>query len=376
MRSYANPATAPTVYAVEGTFVHGPQFIDELVQYEPASPGIGDPVGVYYHQDDLFNVTVLSDESGSVYERYEYGDYGAPMTPSLGQLTSTYPVVPFLFNGRFYDHEIHGNDAGEFGWYQYRTRLMAPAVGRFVQRDSVGTWSDAASMGNGIAYVGAAPLARVDPYGYGAAPTGLPIDPMPKTLPDGPPLKFPVPTTAPSMPPIRSFRPTFKPGAGPVGLCIVVGGVAYCTGEAISPLVFPDIDADVGPCPQRKTDKDKDPCHWLYRKKLGACGTSGPPVPGEYHYRPPPFGSTGLRGKPGSKKWCDNLWQRMENLRNCNAARIQYHRCRNRQDGGDKSGYKHRKEIEDGKKDYQELRKLYNDHGCGKKIHRMPKPLW
>lgn len=165
VRTYPDAASAPEDFTLDGTFVHGPQFIDEVVQYVPGSPGPSEPTAVYYHQDDLFNVVALSDENGQVFERYEYGDYGAPMDESMAQLTSTYPAVPFLFNGRFYDFEIHQDDDGESGWYQYRTREMDPGTGRFTIRDGLGAWGDAANFGSALAFVASAPAARIDPYG-------------------------------------------------------------------------------------------------------------------------------------------------------------------------------------------------------------------
>ena len=87
----------------------------------------------FFHSDDLYNMMAINDGGGKVLERYEYGDYGQPLSTSgLGN--------PYLFNGRRYDPET--------GLYYYRTRYLDPLAGRFTTRDTIGTWGDARSCGS------------------------------------------------------------------------------------------------------------------------------------------------------------------------------------------------------------------------------------
>lgn len=154
---------------VIATYIHG-GYIDELVQRRfdldgPSGPTF-QPVNHYYHQDDLFNTVALTNNAGAVVERYEYGDYGAvtALNPngSPRQLTFANDVVAnrFLFTGREYDRETR--------LYQYRTRYLDPAWGRFTTRDTIGIWGDPMSLGNGVVYAGSTPTTAVDPLGMSA----------------------------------------------------------------------------------------------------------------------------------------------------------------------------------------------------------------
>ena len=74
----------------------------------------------------------MTDISGDVVERYEYGDYGLPTilageahpdvlagTINVGDVVATSAIGnPYLFNGRRYD--------AESGFYWYRTRYLDP----------------------------------------------------------------------------------------------------------------------------------------------------------------------------------------------------------------------------------------------------------
>ena len=105
----------------------------------------------FNHTDDLYNVTAITDSSGNVKERYEYGDFGEPniiFTSGIGN--------PYFFKGRRYDDET--------GLYYYRTRYLDPVAGRFTSRDSTGIWGDS---GNRATYAGNNPWSRLDPSGGG-----------------------------------------------------------------------------------------------------------------------------------------------------------------------------------------------------------------
>jgi len=117
----------------------------------------------YFHGDDLHNVLKITDSSGAVVEQYEYGDFGQPVIKSGAGTPLAQSAIgnPYLFTGREYDQET--------GLYNFRSRYMDPAAGRFISRDSIGAWGDQASMGNPNTYAGNNPWTLTDPMGKGTA---------------------------------------------------------------------------------------------------------------------------------------------------------------------------------------------------------------
>jgi filamentous hemagglutinin len=115
----------------------------------------------YFHCDDQFNTTVVTNPVGTVAEWYEYGDFGQPIFLRANQtVMAASPILNTrLFNGREYDPET--------GLYYYRTRYLDPATGRFTTRDTIGIWGDPANLGNGYTYVGNNPWTLTDPTGLG-----------------------------------------------------------------------------------------------------------------------------------------------------------------------------------------------------------------
>jgi RHS repeat-associated protein len=137
---------------VNVSYVHG-NYIDEVLTMRTSD------VDYYYHSDDNHNVMAMSDASGLVVERYEYGDYGAPkFYNAVGAALDTSGIGNrHLFTGREYD--------GESGLYFYRTRYFDPLDGRFIGRDMIGIWGDRINVGNGYAYIANNPWSGVDPLG-------------------------------------------------------------------------------------------------------------------------------------------------------------------------------------------------------------------
>lgn len=146
------------------TYVHG-YYIDEVLAMRRDVDGNGTPEDYYYHSDEQYNVTALSDSHGVPIERYEYGDYGELLDGATFQptLASSFGN-PYFFTGRELD--------AESGWYYYRTRYYDPIVGRFLSRDSLGNWADPVARGNGYTYCGNNPWSAVDPYGTDAIDFG------------------------------------------------------------------------------------------------------------------------------------------------------------------------------------------------------------
>ncbi len=138
--------------ATLATYVYG-VFVDEVLQMQRGGSN------VFYHADDLFNVTALSDATGAVVERYDYQDFGQPsFFAALGTpLAQSAAGNPCLFTGRRFDPET--------GWYYYRTRYLDPRAGRFVTHDMIGAWGDPGNLGNTFTYVGNHPASSVDPMG-------------------------------------------------------------------------------------------------------------------------------------------------------------------------------------------------------------------
>ena len=136
-------------------------YIDHVVSMRDHVPAT--PEDYWYHHDDLFSPMVVTDDAGAVYERYEYDDYGVPVILAPGNdyvndaRGSSSNDNRVLFTGRYYDTET--------GLYYYRTRYLDGKLGRFTTRDTIGVWGDPANLGNGLTYVGSAPLDYVDPLG-------------------------------------------------------------------------------------------------------------------------------------------------------------------------------------------------------------------
>jgi len=101
----------------------------------------------------------LTDATGAVVERYDYGDFGQPQffNGAGGAIASTGFGNPYLFTGREYDPETC--------LYNYRTRYLDSATGRFVERDQIGPWGDQESLGNALTYASNNPWTKVDPFG-------------------------------------------------------------------------------------------------------------------------------------------------------------------------------------------------------------------
>jgi YD repeat-containing protein len=91
------------------SYVHKPDDGLTLSRIAAASPP------VHYHQDDLGNVLALTDQSGAIIERYDYGDFGEPSfldsdgapLVDINGLPATESAVgnPFLFQGMEWDGE-------------------------------------------------------------------------------------------------------------------------------------------------------------------------------------------------------------------------------------------------------------------------------
>ncbi|MFO0941879.1 MAG: RHS repeat-associated core domain-containing protein [Pirellulales bacterium] len=103
-------------------------YIDEPVMRWTTSSS----TAVYYHRNQQYSVTALSDSSGAVLERYAYTAYGAPTIANASGtvLSSSAQNNRYTYTGREWDNDIQQ--------YHYRARMYDPALGRFCSRDPVG----------------------------------------------------------------------------------------------------------------------------------------------------------------------------------------------------------------------------------------------
>ena len=113
----------------------------------------------FFHADQLGSIRKVTDANQNVVEQYLYDDFGAPtfLSGSGKPLSASQIGNATLFTGRTYDAET--------GLYDYRTRYLDTAMGRFTTRDAIGIWGDLNNLGNAYAYVGNRPLAATDPFG-------------------------------------------------------------------------------------------------------------------------------------------------------------------------------------------------------------------
>ncbi|MFN0244741.1 MAG: RHS repeat-associated core domain-containing protein [Planctomycetota bacterium] len=215
--------------ATLATYVYGRE-LDEVLSMRRAG------TNYVYHADELGNVMELTNgATGAVVESYDYEDYGAPLNgTTLAAMWGGSAVGnPFLFNARRYDSSCR--------MYYYRNRYLDPASGRFVSRDPIGIWGDAANLGNGYTYCGNNPWSSTDPMGLdktgectccegkgaeggceccnclpGEKPPPDPLEDDPPTDPPAPPPPEPPPPETPKNPPDDPTPPPpKKPGDDP-----------------------------------------------------------------------------------------------------------------------------------------------------------------
>jgi RHS repeat-associated protein len=126
-------------YTLAAQYVHG-GYIDELLVMRRDVDGNGSLEEYFYHADDQFNIVAVTNASGAVVERYEYGPFGEPtiLDPSGAVRTESAIGNANLWNGREYDAET--------GLYYYRLRYLDPEFGRFTTLDPIGLWAPSRAL--------------------------------------------------------------------------------------------------------------------------------------------------------------------------------------------------------------------------------------
>ena len=133
---------------VQATYVYGIHDDDVLSMDRGGSR-------YYYHKNSLSSTIALTNDVGTVVERYQYDAYGQPhfFDGSFTSISSSGVDNPYLFSGRRWDSES--------GLYHYRARSYDPQSGRFLQRDPAG-YVDSSNL---YEYVSSNPIVFSDPYG-------------------------------------------------------------------------------------------------------------------------------------------------------------------------------------------------------------------
>ena len=145
-------------------YVYG-NYVDEALVQDTNLNGDGNATGagdrrLFYHQNTQFSTYALTTVAATIVETYMYEAFGkqtvvvgAAITPGGSSTVGNL----FLFTGRQLDSET--------GLIYFRTRYMDALQGRFISRDTIGTWTDNQSLGNAYTYVGNNPISGLDPDG-------------------------------------------------------------------------------------------------------------------------------------------------------------------------------------------------------------------
>jgi len=105
-----------------------------------------------YHFDYRGSTVALSDKTGKVVQRFQYGPYGELLKGEAS-------VTPFLFNGKF------GVMSDGNGLYYMRARSYSAEMKRFVNMDVLlGSVGEGQTL-NRFAFVTGQPVSLVDPFG-------------------------------------------------------------------------------------------------------------------------------------------------------------------------------------------------------------------
>lgn len=153
-------------------YVYHPNHIDSVAirYFDYDTDGSLD--GTYFHtQDANLNISSIvaygdhddnggTPDQGYVLERYEYTPYGEVtiLDPDFSLDSGGSDVGNSIyFSGRRLDSNT--------GLYHYRNRHYSAQLGRFLQKDPIGTWTDLSAFGNAFLYAGSSPTNLVDPLG-------------------------------------------------------------------------------------------------------------------------------------------------------------------------------------------------------------------
>ncbi|NJL69919.1 MAG: RHS repeat-associated core domain-containing protein [Microcoleus sp. SM1_3_4] len=101
-------------------------YIDEvLVKTDANGP-------LFYHYNSQYSVVALTNSTGDIVERYDYGAYGKQRIydGSGTEISETAVANPYGYTGRRKDNET--------GLWYFRNRMYDDELGRFIQADPLG----------------------------------------------------------------------------------------------------------------------------------------------------------------------------------------------------------------------------------------------
>ncbi len=148
--------TSPDSADAERQFVWGLRYIDDLVLRDRDTDANGSlDERLYALQDANWNVTAVTNTSGTVQERYAYSAYGVPifLDATFGVRASSSFAWETLFAGYRWDAVTKH--------FQVRNRVYSPTVATWLQRDPIGY----SSGFNLYEYVNSNPMKGRDPMG-------------------------------------------------------------------------------------------------------------------------------------------------------------------------------------------------------------------
>jgi RHS repeat-associated protein len=92
---------------------------------------------LYYHRNQQYSVTALTDGSGTIVERYAYSAYGVPTITNASATLRTESSYNnrYMYTGREWDQSLQ--------MYHYRARMYDANLGSFCSKDPIGFEGDA-----------------------------------------------------------------------------------------------------------------------------------------------------------------------------------------------------------------------------------------
>ena len=109
-----------------------------------------------YHFNHLGSTICLTDKTGTVTNRFNYGTYGELLTADKAVVVD---ITRFLYNGEY------GVQTDANGLYYMRSRYYSPEIRRFINQDVItGSINQSASL-NRYSYVEGNPVSYTDPFG-------------------------------------------------------------------------------------------------------------------------------------------------------------------------------------------------------------------
>ncbi len=145
-------AASPLRKYVNASYVDEPVLL--IDRTAAGSVGAGTDERFYYHRNQQYSITALTDNSGTPVERYAYTAYGEPTIldgPGATTRTASFIGNPYLYTSQEYD--------AESALYHFNARMYEGRKGRFLSHDPI-EYPDGANT-----YTGRFAIYDVDPSG-------------------------------------------------------------------------------------------------------------------------------------------------------------------------------------------------------------------